>query len=339
MIPRITADKLLVTIQTSIRRIALSLVIAGSQLAAAAEPAGRFLWVRGAVTIIDVNGESRIAAKHEAVHEGETIRTGPDGLAQLRLVDRGILSLRTDTELALKRYSFEGSSESAGSVLMYLTRGGVRSVTGLIGKINPSAYTLETPTALVGVRGTDHETYHVPLDEGDGPGLPGTYDHVHEGATVLRSPTDTLEIKSGQSGFAGMAAQKAERLDARPPIYRAPSEQIGSTSLQQAQLRTARARITVVLTSRPPEHTSGIEPWEAPPVPARTTASRPMPIGLHRPSPHALPRFTPPDTNTSNPFTTIPQSAADPVWSVLDPPDPELSPIRTISDRQLPPTP
>ncbi|MFM9881797.1 MAG: FecR domain-containing protein [Burkholderiales bacterium] len=325
------------SIQTSIHRIALSLVIAGSQLATAAEPAGRFLWVRGAVTIIDVNGESRIAAKHAAVLEGETIRTGPDGLAQLRLVDRGILSLRTDTELALKRYSFEGSSESAGSVLMYLTRGGVRSVTGLIGKINPSAYTLETPTALVGVRGTDHETYHVPLDDGDGRGSPGTYDHVHEGTTVLQGPTNTLEIKSGQSGFAGLTEQKPERLDARPPIYRAPSERIESISLQQAQLRNARVRIAVVLTSRPPEHTSGIEPWEAPPAPVRTTPSRPM--ASHSPPPLALPRFTPPGTNASNPFTTIPQSAANPVWTVLDPPDPELAPIRTISDRQLPPTP
>ncbi|MFN0302956.1 MAG: FecR domain-containing protein [Burkholderiales bacterium] len=329
------------SIQSTIHRIALSLVITGSQLAAAAEPAGRFLWVRGAVTIIAVDGESRIAAKHAAVHEGETIRTGPDGLAQLRLVDRGILSLRTDTELALKRYSFEGGSESAGSVLMYLTRGGVRSVTGLIGKINPSAYTLETPTALVGVRGTDHETYHLPLDAGDGPGLPGTYDHVHEGATVLRGSTETLEIKAGQSGFAGLAEQKPAHLDVRPPIYRAPSERVESISLQQAKLRTARTRIAVVLTSRPPEHTSGIEPWEAPPAPARTkpTPFRPMPIGSYGLGLRTPPRSALPDTNAPNPFTLLPQSTANPVWTVLDPPDAELAPIRTLSDRQLPTTP
>lgn len=82
---------------------------------------------------------------------------------------------------------------------MSLLKGAVRSITGWIGKYNNSAYRITTPTATIGIRGTDHETTVIANGNGD---EPGTYDSVNEGSTVLKTPQGVAEVTPGKFAFA-----------------------------------------------------------------------------------------------------------------------------------------
>jgi FecR protein len=261
------------------------LVLSLSNGAMAAEPSGHVTWLHGPVTITDVNGNARKASTNEPIEEGETIRTGSDGLANIRFIDGGIVSLRTATALQIERYSFHPGSREEGAIFLRLIQGGVRSITGLIAKTNPDAYMLETPTALLGVRGTDHETYYVPATLQGAPVAPGTYERVHAGATLMQGSTQAIEIAAGHTGYAGIDATRPEQLATLPPIYRSPAEAVAIMASPDAK-RIARQRISAVLSARPPEHTSGVEPWERTPprmpipaAPAHETAT-PAPADL-----------------------------------------------------------
>ena len=100
---------------------------------------------------------------------------------------------------------------------MSLFKGAVRSITGWIGKYNSSAYRITTPSATVGVRGTDHET--VVVDRGDGD-EPGTYDTVNEGATVLDTQQGRAEVTPGKYAFAPHSGARAPYfLERRPHFF------------------------------------------------------------------------------------------------------------------------
>jgi hypothetical protein len=51
-------------------------------------------------------------------------------------------------------YAYEGVAATAQRVAMSLLKGGLRTVTGQIGKINNNGYKLTTATATIGIRGT-----------------------------------------------------------------------------------------------------------------------------------------------------------------------------------------
>lgn len=282
-----------------------ALLMAG---AVGAEPAGRFVWVRGEVSVAAPQGPARIAVTGDPVNEGDTIRTGADGLAQIRFVDRGILSVRPDTELELRRYSAGEDPRATGSILMNLARGGVRSVTGLIGKLNPSGYMLETPTAILGVRGTDHETHYVPPAP---PGTmlamaPGTYDRVYEGATVLRTATQEIELRAGQTGFVGHGAFAPQAWSASTPIDRSPADVLGQPG-------------------RAPTSAPAAIGGPAPPPPTAARApSQPGPIRAPLPEATFVPRPEPPRSIVApepDPRPDkAPRSSTRPVWEVLAPP-------------------
>jgi len=275
-------------------------------VAGAAEPAGRFVWVRGAVSVAAPEGATRVAVTGDPINEGDTIRTGADGLAQIRFIDRGILSVRPDTELELRRYSTGDDPRATGSVLMNLARGGVRSVTGLIGKLNPAGYMLETPTAILGVRGTDHETHYVPPAP---PGTvlataPGTYDRVYEGATVLRTATQELELRAGETGFVGHGAFAPQAWSSPTPIDRSPADAIDQPG--RAAAPTVVAPPTTPGPAARPSPPIGPDPL---PRPAST-------VQVPRTEPPRNPTPPEPDLRPDQ----APRSSTRPVWEVLAPP-------------------
>ena len=78
----------------------------------------------------------------------------------------------------------------------------MRSVTGWIGKFDKNNYQLSTPTATVGIRGTDHELAIIPAGvEHDGE-IPGIHNWVHEGGTTLRSAGGAIDIEPGHAAWA-----------------------------------------------------------------------------------------------------------------------------------------
>ena len=80
-----------------------------------------------------------------------------------------------------------------------LLEGGFRSLTGWIGKYNRNSYTVRTPNATIGIRGTDHEPYVIP--KGSSEGDAGTYDKVNEGGSFIQTAAGRADVAPNQAGF------------------------------------------------------------------------------------------------------------------------------------------
>jgi hypothetical protein len=101
-------------------------------------------------------------------------------------------------------------------MFMSLLKGAMRSVTGWVGKHNTSAYLITTPTATIGIRGTDHETTVIDKEGGD---EPGTYDTVNEGATSLKTPKGETEVTPGKFAFVPKGRAVAPVILAKQPGF------------------------------------------------------------------------------------------------------------------------
>lgn len=132
--------------------------------AMAAAKAGKVIMAKGSVEAIA--GDSRRQLKRRsAVHTSEVVTTAKDSRAQIRFVDGALLTLEQESELAIEEYSYQSESGKPDQVLMRLVKGGLRTVTGAIGKSNQQAYQLNTPLATIGIRGT---MFRVDLDQAAG---------------------------------------------------------------------------------------------------------------------------------------------------------------------------
>jgi hypothetical protein len=137
--------------------IALALFFAASPAFAArvqqeANAAGRIKIASGAVFIVR-GGQTLTAQPGQVVYEADTLRTGADGKLGLTLKDDTRLSLGSSSEIRLDRFAYAPAEGRLGFVLN-VVRGVAAYVSGRIAKLAPDAVRLETPAAIVGVRGT-----------------------------------------------------------------------------------------------------------------------------------------------------------------------------------------
>lgn len=118
----------------------------------AAPPAGRIKVATGTTSLIRA-GRPIAAAPGMSIFESDLLRTGPDGRLSVMLKDESRVSLGPNSELALTRFAFSPSDQQLGLGLR-LARGVLWYVSGLIAKLAPDAVRLQTPTSIIGVRGT-----------------------------------------------------------------------------------------------------------------------------------------------------------------------------------------
>lgn len=184
------------------------------QLAAAGEVFGTIDALSGGASVTAQDGESAALSVGMRVYEGDTIRSEHDGEVHIVTEDGGFVALRPDTVFRVDQYKADGGSDD--KTFMSLLKGAMRSITGWIGKHDNAAYRVTTPTATVGIRGTDHEVAVV--DQGDGD-EPGTYDTVNEGATVLKTAQGEVEATPGKFAFAPRGRAVAPYFLAQRPRF------------------------------------------------------------------------------------------------------------------------
>jgi hypothetical protein len=132
----------------------LAMLLALSGSAAAQQAAGRFLIAVGTVTV--ERGAERIAAATGTeVRKGDTIQVAAGSNAQLRFSDSSVVALRPGTTMRVTEYSYQQAGEKDGTAIDLL-KGGLRTVTGLLGRSNRDEYKVNTPTATIGIRGTHY---------------------------------------------------------------------------------------------------------------------------------------------------------------------------------------
>lgn len=85
---------------------------------------------------------------------GDRIRTGSDSVAILVFTDEGRISLRADSELLIRHYQIDPAGVKT-RIELELIKGTVRQISGNASRTQPERYRLNTPVAVIGVRGTD----------------------------------------------------------------------------------------------------------------------------------------------------------------------------------------
>ena len=128
--------------------------------AAHAQRVGTFKMVEGLVWI-ERQGSYVHPKNGDGWLPGDRLFTGTNGSAVLNLRDGTLLTLAHGVQLEFDRLELNEGVQREGFVLRLL-QGTMRMVSGVLTQINPQLFQLETPSAVMGVRGTDFITRTAP---------------------------------------------------------------------------------------------------------------------------------------------------------------------------------
>lgn len=189
---------------------------------AAPSPAGKIVLVTGSAMALSVDGKSRVLKRGGPFFEGDTIETEKKSFVKLKYTDGGVMLLRPATKIVVEKYM--DPKEGKGEAVTNLLKGGMRAVTGAIAKKDRSKYKVKTPTATMGVRGTDFVIRYCKGDCGDlanyGAPAPadGLYTGVTEGGITLTNAAGTRTYNAGQYGYVSSWNSAPQILPAAPAI-------------------------------------------------------------------------------------------------------------------------
>ncbi|SMF36866.1 FecR domain-containing protein [Desulfovibrio gilichinskyi] len=97
---------------------------------------------------------SRVLEAGSHIYEGEDLVTGPAGNVEIRFIDDTLLSQGSNSRITLDDYAYDPSDSSASELLVKITEGTFRVVTGKIAEQNPERFKVGSPLATIGIRGT-----------------------------------------------------------------------------------------------------------------------------------------------------------------------------------------
>jgi len=188
---------------------------------AAREEAAEVLLSEGDTRLVRGGSFSTPVRRDEPIRSGDLIRTGADGRVQLRFADGALMSIAPDSDFRVEDYVFDTGRPRSFFELM---QGSVRAVSGRIGKRDPEAFRLRTPTATIGIRGTEFVvTETVCPAAGCAAGtIPGLVVTVVRGRVSVRNEAGAIEVPAGATLRVRDARTVPALATARRPASAAP---------------------------------------------------------------------------------------------------------------------
>ncbi len=205
---------------------------------------GSALAAQVAGTVTNLSGP--LVAMRSEVEQGDTLVSERNTYAQIKFIDNSEITLKPNTTFKIEAFAYEAAKPEADSANFSLVKGGLRSITGLLGKRNKEKFALKTPTATIGIRGTtflaewvepgeeeqaERVAYQMAsaasLDQAAPPGMllaqgtprvppaasglrPGLHVFVLDGQILLTNSGGSQQFTTGQFGFV--------RSNSTPPI-------------------------------------------------------------------------------------------------------------------------
>ncbi|MSQ64083.1 MAG: hypothetical protein EXR33_09700 [Betaproteobacteria bacterium] len=168
---------------------------------------GQITNLSGAVVARGADGVSRILSIRSEVIEGDELVTADNSYARVKFTDGSEVVMRPGTQIKIDAFRFEDGNPDRDSFVVSLLKGGMRSVTGLLGRRNPGRASYNTPTATIGIRGThfgalvcNNDCASVPSPTGSPPAN-GLHVDVADGRIVVTTAAGALEFSLGQFGY------------------------------------------------------------------------------------------------------------------------------------------
>ena len=184
-----------------IKAILISLAILSSHTyAQAPADAGKVLMAIGEVKV-SRGGQMIPITKGASIQAGDGVITGVASNAQLRMSDGAIIALRAQSEFKINEYNFNGKADGSEKANVSLVKGGVRAVTGVIGRENKDNLQINAVVATIGIRGTG---FNINVCEANcfnpdkTPVKDGLYAGVFEGKIVVKNQASTEAVGVNQ---------------------------------------------------------------------------------------------------------------------------------------------
>ena len=108
----------------------------------------------GSVQVKTGTAAAKVLRVGDQVNQGDTVSTGQSSSVVLKFDDGQVAALTANSSMTVTAYQYNKAANT-GSVLLSLISGGMRAITGLIGKAQPDKVSYRAATATIGIRGTD----------------------------------------------------------------------------------------------------------------------------------------------------------------------------------------
>lgn len=213
MIPNMVSRRPIAT-RPWLAGIVLWLALMSTSLQAYAQVAGTVTQLSGAMMAKKADGKVRILSLKSEVDSGDTLITEKNTYALVKFIDNSEITLKPATTFVVEQFAYQADQPDGDRASFNLVKGGLRSLSGLLGKRSKEKFSLKTPVATIGIRGTYFTAEYIgaggytpPVSSSStgapsGPTLaPGLYTSVITGQIVLNNRAGTLDIAAGQFGF------------------------------------------------------------------------------------------------------------------------------------------
>ncbi len=180
--------------------------------------AGKIEFVSGEASVRAGDGKVLPASKGMEIESGQVLETG-NGKLQIRFSDGGLIFLAAHTSFQINAYHFSGSADGSEQAIFRLLRGGLRTITGAIGKQHQQQYRVETEVATIGIRGTHYQLRYCAGDCQTAKGKlekNGLYAFVSRGAIHLANDAGSLDIATGKTAYVADRHTPPQRTDHMP---------------------------------------------------------------------------------------------------------------------------
>jgi len=187
----------------------------------AAQVAGRVTRLSGPLMAKKADGSVKVLALRSEIESGDTLVSEKNTYAQIKFIDNSEITLRPGTTFKVENFSFDEGKPEGDSASYSLVKGGLRSITGLMGKRNKEKFSLKTPSATIGIRGTTFVAQFVPPPSaGSAPPTlaPGLHLNVTDGAIVVTNNGGSLGFQAGQFGYVPNIDQAPVIVPSNPNI-------------------------------------------------------------------------------------------------------------------------
>jgi hypothetical protein len=166
----------------------LTLLFTGLALAQGAAVATS---VTGSAQVQTGSSTPRTLRQGDEVRQGDTVSTGVNSSLVLKFDDGEVAALTQNSRMAITAYQYRPEART-GNVLLSLINGGMRAITGLIGRTQPERVAYRAATTTIGIRGTDIDVVT------DGTNVAVT---VNDGVITFTYMNQTVTVNAGQAAF------------------------------------------------------------------------------------------------------------------------------------------
>jgi hypothetical protein len=199
--------------------------------------AAQVMLSEGSTTLVRGASFSTPVRREVPIRSGDRIRTGADGRVQLRFSDGALMSIQPGSDFRIDAYAFDAVGQRSFFQLM---QGSLRAVSGSIGKRDREDWRLKTPTATIGIRGTEFTVDETacPASGCAAGGQPSLVVSVVAGRVAVTNEAGSIEVPAGATlrlrDARTVPTLAAASVPARAPRAPAPSVRQGGAPAQES---------------------------------------------------------------------------------------------------------